>query len=174
MAPKGKQTNLRGKKDNTPRNLCCQERFLTKEHADHYHEIMGLRSVILEVKFDLKEDKYPEVQEQIRNREWEILANPETKVGRNMVQEFYSNLWQTNKQRMSGTAFYTFRTMVRGRIIYFHHDSIREIFKLHQLQDDPKSFNRRIVNQDKCLDQILEDICIPGAKWITNGKGVPN
>ncbi|KAL4293846.1 hypothetical protein AHAS_Ahas18G0168900 [Arachis hypogaea] len=60
---------------------------------------MGLRSVIPEVKFDLKKDKYPEIQEQIRNRSWKILANPETKVGRNMVQEFYFNLWQTDDVR---------------------------------------------------------------------------
>ena len=92
MAPKEKQTNSRGKKENTPKSLWNQERFLTKEHADHYHKIMGLRSVIPEVKFNLKEDEYPEIQEQIRNRGWEILANPETKIGKNMVQEFYSNL----------------------------------------------------------------------------------
>ena len=63
MAPKGKQTNSRGKKD--PKSLWNQERFFTKEHADHYHKIMGLRSVIPEVKFDLKEDEYPEIQDQI-------------------------------------------------------------------------------------------------------------
>ena len=130
--------------------------------------------MIPEVKFDLKEDKYPKIQEQIQNSGWEILANTETKVGRNMVQEFYSNLWQIDKQRMNGTAFYTFRTMVRAKIIYFHLDRIREVFKLPQLQDDPESFNRRMVRFDKHLDQVLEDICIPGTKWITNTKGVPN
>ena len=77
---------------------------------------MGLRSVIPEVKFDLKEDEYPEIQGQIRNRNWEILANPETKVGRNMVQEFYANLWQTDRQRIIGAALYDHRTLVRGRI----------------------------------------------------------
>ena len=174
MAPKGKQTNLRGKKENNPKNLWNQEKFLTKEHEDHYHKIMGLRSVIPEVKFDLKEDEYPEIQEQIRNRGWEVLTNPEIKVGRNMVQEFYSNLWLTDKQRMTGTAYHTYRTMVRGKVMYFHLDKIREIFKLPQLQDDPESFNRRMVRADKGLDQVLEDICLPGTKWITNSKGVPN
>ena len=91
---------------------------------------MGLRSVIPEVKFDLKEDEYPEIQEQIRNRSWEVLANPETKVERNMVQEFYSNLWQTDRQRIAGTAFYDYRTLVKGKIIHLHPDKIREIFKL--------------------------------------------
>ena len=70
MAPKEKQTTSRGKKENTPKPLWNQEKFLTKEQADHYHKIMGLRSVIPEVKFDLKEDEYPEIQEQIRNRSW--------------------------------------------------------------------------------------------------------
>ena len=66
MAPKGKQTNSRGKKETNPKNLWNEEKFLTKEHEDHYHKIMGLRSVIPEVKFDLKEDEYPGIQEQIR------------------------------------------------------------------------------------------------------------
>ncbi|QHO38593.1 uncharacterized protein DS421_4g121750 [Arachis hypogaea] len=72
---------------------------------------MGLRLVIPEVKFDLKEDEYLEIQEQIRNRNWEILANPETKVGRNMVQVFYANLWQIDRKRISGTALYDYRTL---------------------------------------------------------------
>ena len=92
MAPKGKQSTPRGKKESIPKPLWNQGKFLTKEHSDHYYKIMGLRSVISEVKFDLKEDEYPEIQEQIRNRSWKVLANLETKVGRNMVQEFYANL----------------------------------------------------------------------------------
>ena len=90
-----------------------------------------------------------------------------------MVQEFFANLWMTEKQRLEETAFYTFWTMVRGKIIYFHFDKVREVLKLPQLQDDPESFNRRMAN-DKRLDQVLEDICLPGTKWITNSKGVPN
>ena len=63
MAPKEKQTTSRGKKENVPKPLWNQEKLLTKEHADYYHKIMGLKSVIPKVKFDLKEDEYPEIQE---------------------------------------------------------------------------------------------------------------
>ena len=63
MAPKGKQPTPRGKKESVPKPLWNQETFLTKEHSDHYYKIMGLRSVIPEFKFDLKEDEYPEIQE---------------------------------------------------------------------------------------------------------------
>ena len=168
MAPKGKQTTPRGKKESIPKPLWNQGKFLTKEHSDHYYKIMGLRSVIPKVKFNLKEDEYPEIQEQIRNRNWEVLANPETKMGRNMVQEFYANLWQTDRQRISGTALYDYRTLVRGKIVHIHPDKIREIFKLPQLKDDPDSFNRRMMRTNKGLDKILEDICIPGARWTTS------
>ena len=81
-----------------------------------------------------------------------------------MVQEFYANLWQTDRQRISGTALYDYRTLVRGKIVHIHPDKIREIFKLPQLKDDPDSFNRRMMRIDKGLDKILEDICIPGAR----------
>ena len=91
-----------------------------------------------------------------------------------MVQEFYANLWQTDRQRISGTALYDYRTLVRGKIVHIHPDKIREIFKLPQLKDDPDSFNRRMIKTNKGLDKILEDICIPGARWTTSSKGVPN
>ncbi|QHN82290.1 uncharacterized protein DS421_20g694540 [Arachis hypogaea] len=173
MAAKEKQTTSRGKKEGNSKPLWMHEKFCTKEHADHYLKIVCRRSVIPEVRFNLKEDEYPEIQEQIQNRGWEVLANPEIPVGRNMVQEFYANLWLTEKQRLEGTAFYTFQTMVRGKIIYFHLDKVREVLKLPQLQDDRESFNRRMA-KDKRLDQVLEDICLPGTKWITNSKGVLN
>ena len=64
--------------------------------------------------------------------------------------------------------------MVRGKIVHTIPDKIREILKLPQLKDDPDSFNRRMMRTDKGLDKILEDICIPGARWTTNTKGVPN
>ena len=98
---------------------------------------MGLRSVIPEVRFDLKEDEYPEIQEQIRIRNSEVLANPNTKVGRNMVQEFYANMWHTDRQRLSGSTIYDYRTLIRGKIVHTHPDNIREILKLPQLKDDP-------------------------------------
>ena len=91
-----------------------------------------------------------------------------------MVQEFYANMWQTDKQRLSGSALYDYRTLVRGKIVHTHPDKIREILKLPQLKDDPDSFNRRMMRTDKGLDKILEDICIPGARWTTSTKGVPN
>ena len=91
-----------------------------------------------------------------------------------MVQEFYANLWQTDRQRIAETTFYDYRTLVRGKIVHTHPDKIREIFKLPQLQDDPDSFNRRMMRSNLGLDKILEDICLPGAKWTTNTKGVPN
>ena len=91
-----------------------------------------------------------------------------------MVQEFYANLWQTDRQRIYGTAIYDYRTLVRGKIVHIYSDKIREIFKLPQLKDDPESFNRRMMRTNKGLDKILEDICIPGARWTTSTRGVPN
>ena len=91
-----------------------------------------------------------------------------------MVQEFYANLWQTERQRIIGAALFDHKTVVRGKIIHTNADKIREIFKLPQLKDDPDSFNRRMMRVNKGLDKILEDICIPEARWTTSTTGIPN
>ena len=89
-----------------------------------------------------------------------------------MIQKFDANMWMTDKQKQDGTAIHTFRTMVRGKMIYFHLDRVREVFKLPLQRDDRESYNRRVVAKKK-LDQVLEDICLPGTQWIENTKGEP-
>ncbi|QHO38814.1 uncharacterized protein DS421_4g123690 [Arachis hypogaea] len=62
--------------------------------------------------------------------------------------------------------------MARGKIMYFHLERVREIFKLPLQKNDHESYNRRVVANQK-LDQALKDICLPKTQWIENTKGEP-
>ncbi|MED6201934.1 hypothetical protein PIB30_100152, partial [Stylosanthes scabra] len=49
------------------------------------------RKVIPEVGFNLEDDEYPEIMEQIAIRGWRRLAAPRTDISKLLVQEFYAN-----------------------------------------------------------------------------------
>ncbi|KAL4306375.1 hypothetical protein AHAS_Ahas16G0172000 [Arachis hypogaea] len=91
MAPKSGNSTSRSKKEDNQIVVFKPLRFYTKQHEDNYYKIICKRIVIPEAKFKLKEDEYPETQEQIQKRGWKILADPEINVGITMIHEFYTN-----------------------------------------------------------------------------------
>ncbi|XP_025647966.1 uncharacterized protein [Arachis hypogaea] len=103
------------------------------------------KKVIPEVRFDLKPDEYPEIQEHIRSRGWEVLANPVTEVGVLMVKEFYANLWVTYKNiKDVNPEFKTWRIMVRREILQFGLERVREMLQLSPSKDDLHSYTKRV------------------------------
>ncbi|KAL4317023.1 hypothetical protein AHAS_Ahas15G0343600 [Arachis hypogaea] len=87
--------------------------------------------------------------------------------------EFYANAWVTYKHvRGVNPSSKNWLAMVRGRTMAFRSRSVREALQLLQLRDDPHSYTER-VNSDWRPDQILTDICLPGAQWRLNSEGQP-
>ncbi|KAL4345077.1 hypothetical protein AHAS_Ahas11G0242300 [Arachis hypogaea] len=62
--------------------------------------------------------------------------------------------------------------MVRGQILEFGLQRVRKIFHLPQIGDNDESYTKR-VNRDQRPEQILADICLPGAQWRLNSEGQP-
>ncbi|MED6187516.1 hypothetical protein PIB30_077165, partial [Stylosanthes scabra] len=85
------------------------------------------KKITPEVTFDLDEDEYPSIKEQIALRGWRRLASPRTKVTKWMMHEFYANAVQSDEEMGQD---YTTR-----------------------------------LNSDQRLDEVLQDLCIPGATW---------
>ncbi|KAL4276948.1 hypothetical protein AHAS_Ahas20G0258200 [Arachis hypogaea] len=82
MAPKVGELSSRKRKEKTPSTIPHEvHQFYTKVYEEHYYKIISKKKVIPEVKFVLKANEYPEIQEQIRSRGWEVLANPVIEVG---------------------------------------------------------------------------------------------
>ncbi|KAL4307015.1 hypothetical protein AHAS_Ahas16G0236000 [Arachis hypogaea] len=86
-----------------------------------------------------------------------------------MVQKFYDNLWITYKD-IIGVNEKNHRSFVRGRIIDFSPQNIRQILRLSLTDYTVEECYNERVNRDRQLDQVLANICIPGAQWRLGSK----
>ncbi|MED6190036.1 hypothetical protein PIB30_101798 [Stylosanthes scabra] len=116
-------------------------RFKSAFNEELYNSIVKNKKVIAECCIDLDEDEYPEVKEQIALRGWRRLAEMEEAGG------------------------HTFRSYVRGKVVDFSPENLRNVmrFRAH-VQGAATDFETR-KEHDQQLDQVLADLCIPGATW---------
>ncbi|MED6115474.1 hypothetical protein PIB30_090962 [Stylosanthes scabra] len=104
-------------------------RFRTAFNEELYNTTGKNKKVISEVCFNLKDDEYPEIREQIALRGWRRLAAPTIEI---------MNFSPENIRRVM-----RFKAEVEGARTDF------ETRKAHDLQ----------------LDNVLSDLCMPGATW---------
>ncbi|MED6220161.1 hypothetical protein PIB30_042147 [Stylosanthes scabra] len=74
-----------------PISVFDEHRFRKEHNQQLFKSYARRRKVISEVSFNLNEDKYPRIMEQIALRGWRRLAAPRTSVSKLLVQEFYAN-----------------------------------------------------------------------------------
>ncbi|MED6213098.1 hypothetical protein PIB30_089938 [Stylosanthes scabra] len=119
------------------------------------------RKVILEVGFNLEDDEYPEIMEQITLRGWRRLAAPRTDISKLLVQEFYANAAVSDEEAAAQEEL-PYKSFVRGKEIDFSPNNIRRVMRFKRetagAQTDYKT--RQALNQR--LDEVLADLCIPG------------
>ncbi|MED6139803.1 hypothetical protein PIB30_087406 [Stylosanthes scabra] len=73
-------------------------RFKTTFNEELYNTIVKNKKVIVEVYFDLLDDEYPEVHEQIALRGWRRLAAPKPEISIDLIHEFYANAKSQKKR----------------------------------------------------------------------------
>ncbi|MED6175869.1 hypothetical protein PIB30_082365 [Stylosanthes scabra] len=66
-------------------------RFQKAHNEELFESYARRRKVIPEVGFNLNEDEYPQIMEQIALIGWRRLAAPRTSISKLLVQEFYPN-----------------------------------------------------------------------------------
>ncbi|MED6120649.1 hypothetical protein PIB30_022762, partial [Stylosanthes scabra] len=71
-------------------NAFDNHRFKTLFNQKLYEEIVCKKEIIAEVGFNLNEDEYPEMRQQIALRGWKRLASPR-EVTKTMIREFFAN-----------------------------------------------------------------------------------
>ncbi|MED6224483.1 hypothetical protein PIB30_084540 [Stylosanthes scabra] len=71
-------------------------RTLFNQHL--YEEAAYKKKFIPEVRFNLNEDQYPKIKEQITRRGWRRLASPRHEIAKAMIQEFYANATRTEEE----------------------------------------------------------------------------
>ncbi|KAL4300461.1 hypothetical protein AHAS_Ahas17G0203200 [Arachis hypogaea] len=117
--------------------------------------------------------EYPEIQQEIWRRDWEILTNPILEVETLMVQEFFANAWVTRSHDTSvNPKPKNWRTMVREQLLDFCPESVRVALQLPHILGDPHSYTRRF-NSDQRLDEFLAHICVERAQWRRDAQGKP-
>ncbi|MED6150953.1 hypothetical protein PIB30_077593 [Stylosanthes scabra] len=73
-------------------------RFRTTHNEQLFESYARRRKVILEVGFNLEDDEYSEIMEQIALRDWRRLAAPRMDISKLLVQEFYANAAMSDEE----------------------------------------------------------------------------
>ncbi|MED6201720.1 hypothetical protein PIB30_097893, partial [Stylosanthes scabra] len=139
-------------------------RFKSAFNEELYNSMVKNKKVIAECCIDLDEDEYPEVKEQIALRGWRRLAAPKQEISIDLIHEFYANAILTEEE-MEEAGGHTFRSYVRGKVVDFFSENLRNVmrFRAH-VENATTDFETR-KEHDQQLDQVLADLCIPGATW---------
>ncbi|MED6175811.1 hypothetical protein PIB30_081866 [Stylosanthes scabra] len=87
--------------------------FRTMFNQNLFEELVWRKKVTPEVTFDLEDDEYPAIKEQIALRGWRRLASPRTKISKLLIQEFYANAVQSDEE-MEQAEQYHYKSYVRG------------------------------------------------------------
>ncbi|MED6141201.1 hypothetical protein PIB30_100911 [Stylosanthes scabra] len=75
----------------TPTCVLDDYRFREVFNQTLFESHVRRKKIIPEVGFNLNDDKYPQIKEQIALRGWRRLAAPMTEVSKLLVHEFYAN-----------------------------------------------------------------------------------
>ncbi|MED6163083.1 hypothetical protein PIB30_076518 [Stylosanthes scabra] len=137
--------------------------FRTLFNQRLYEETVCKKEIIAEVGFDLNEDEYREMRQQIALRGWRRLASPR-EVTKTMIREFFANAARSEDE-MDGQQLHPYTSHVRGVEIDFSPATIRRVMRFKE--DTLGAENNYDYRQkyDQQLDTIIRDLCIEGATW---------
>ncbi|MED6138972.1 hypothetical protein PIB30_079479 [Stylosanthes scabra] len=150
-----------------------QHIFRAPHHQEIYQKYIHKKGVTPEKSFELQEGQYPEVGEQIRLREWRRLSKPRTKISKDLVLEFYTNAVRTEEELASGED-YPYTSFIRGTEVDFSAAKIREVLRIkHMTLGAETDFKTRQYEYQR-LDEVIRDICMPGAQWKMSSSQPPH
>ncbi|MED6123648.1 hypothetical protein PIB30_051154 [Stylosanthes scabra] len=139
-------------------------RFKTTFNEELYNTIVKNKKVITEVCFDLMDDEYPEIHEQVALRGWRRLAAPKPEISIDLIHEFYANAIIT-KEEMEELGGHSYKSFVRGVPVNFSPDNIRSVMRFKAQVEGARTDFETQKEHDQQLDSVLADLCMPGATW---------
>ncbi|MED6185720.1 hypothetical protein PIB30_059746 [Stylosanthes scabra] len=122
------------------------------------------KKIIPEVGFNLNEDEYPQIREQIALQGWKRLAAPMTGVSKLLVQEFYANA-AVSDEDVANAGKLPYKSFVRGVAVDFSPENIRRVMRFKAEILGAETDYKTSQATDQRLDEALTDLCIPGATW---------
>ncbi|MED6210758.1 hypothetical protein PIB30_067096 [Stylosanthes scabra] len=138
--------------------------FKTAFNEELYNTIVKNKKVIAEVCFDLLDDEYPEIREQIALRGWRRLAAPKLEISIDFIHEFYANAIITEEE-MEELGGHSYKSFVRGVPVNFSPDNIRSVMRFKAQVEGASTDFETWKEHDQQLDRVLADLCMPGATW---------
>ncbi|MED6174077.1 hypothetical protein PIB30_065444 [Stylosanthes scabra] len=148
------------------------DRFKSYYHEDRFNKYIKHKEVLAESKILIDVDELSLISEQINQRKWQKLIDPPQVVGYTMMREFYANAWVTESEKHLPL---TYTSFIRRKDISF---TLEVIHKVLSLRNSPlnnvASYHDRKNANDLRPDDILRDLCIPGARWVTYDNGKPH
>ncbi|MED6128547.1 hypothetical protein PIB30_098928 [Stylosanthes scabra] len=112
-------------------NVLDNHRFRTLFNQNLYEVTVQNKSIISEVGFNLEDDEYPEIWQQITRRGWKRLASPRSEVAKLMVQEFYANTSRSEDEMLSLDK-HPYTSYVRGKEIDFSPENTRRVMRFRE------------------------------------------
>ncbi|MED6139290.1 hypothetical protein PIB30_082398 [Stylosanthes scabra] len=144
-------------------------RFKTPFHEHFFNSNVASKPIIPDTRFNLEEDQYPQIQQQIELRRWKRLNKPKKRISQTIIREFYANA-RIDPNNEVGPRFHTF---VRGMLVNFNMDKIKTIMKFEGPLNSETSYRARMVEDNQDLDAITRDICVEGAVWSLGARNNP-
>ncbi|MED6138329.1 hypothetical protein PIB30_073322 [Stylosanthes scabra] len=147
-----------------PVSVFDEHRFRKEFNQQLFESHARRRKVISEVGFNLDEDKYPQIMEQVLLRGWRRLAAPQTSVSKLLVQEFYANAAISDEEAAEQDEL-PYKSFVRGVKVDFSPSNIRRVMRLKRETAGAQMDYKTRQAMDQWLDKVLADLYLQGATW---------
>ncbi|MED6176521.1 hypothetical protein PIB30_089042 [Stylosanthes scabra] len=122
------------------------------------------KKAIPEVGFNLNDNEYPQIKEQITLRGWRRLASCNTGISKLLVQEFYANA-AVSDEEVANAEQLPYKSFVRGVAFDFSPENIRRVMRFKvETRGAEMDYKTRQATDQK-LDEVLAYLSIPGATW---------
>ncbi|MED6226073.1 hypothetical protein PIB30_099946 [Stylosanthes scabra] len=147
--------------------------FKAPHHQEIYQKYIHRKGITPEKGFELQEGQYPEIGEQISLRGWRRLSKPRTKISKDLVHEFYTNAVRIEEELASGED-YPYTSFVRGKEVDFSAEKIRKVLKIKHMTLGAETDFKTRQFEDQRLDDVIREICMPGAQWKMSSSQPPH
>ncbi|MED6112519.1 hypothetical protein PIB30_062446 [Stylosanthes scabra] len=138
-----------------PVSVFYGHRFCKEFNQELFNSHARKRKVIPKVGFDLNEDEYPQIMEQVMLRGWRRLAAPRTSVSELMVQEFYANAAISDKEVAEQDEL-SYKSFVRGMKVDFSPSNIRSVMRFKRETAGAQTDYKTRQAVDQRLDERTE------------------
>ncbi|MED6222677.1 hypothetical protein PIB30_066604 [Stylosanthes scabra] len=147
-----------------PASVLDDHRFRKEFNQQLFESHVRRKKVILEVGFNLNDDEYPHIKEHITLRGWIRLAAPNTGISKLLVQEFYANA-AISDEEVANAEQLPYKSFVRGVTADFSPENIQRVMRFKAETRGAETDYKTRQATDQKLDEVLADLCIPGATW---------